>query len=224
MDDKYKNENGTYDLVGSLEDKINGVEFGIEDMMVFANMPLRFCLDDDRIRSILFHLSINIEQHFYKEVYDRPLESVVLIRIIIGRIEYHFKSVKNSGKDFIDQEVKEAVCENLKTVIFRLFFFCPEFKKDSTFYQKEIEGREESIEGNRIKSALPVYYRFEFLKKLGIEDKLGKVELQGDKNAIVCNLVHCNEKTARELRVGRYDSGRSVENDAEFNRLLSLIN
>jgi hypothetical protein len=73
------------------------------------------------------------------------------------------------------------------------------------------------------KGVLPVYYRYQLLKALGIEKNLKQIKKAGDRERAIINLINCNEKTARNLYVGKYTKGQSSEKEEDFNGILSLL-
>lgn len=149
---------------------------------------------------------------------DTTLQNIGLITFIAKFDTYDYPS-----KDRYHMLSAFKIFNSTYRIIRELSIYAPMYKIISVNEFSHLE-REINYSGEtKLKSTLPVYYRFELLKILGIEDKLKGIETEGDKNAVVCNLVNCNEKTARQLRVGKYQSGRSIENDEEYKRLLNLF-
>jgi len=181
-------------------------------------------------------------EQLISEVTILSIEEFAKLKIIISRLNSFYHAVVSYNKDGQAYEYVKGtdndllfggnyfIYNPLRIFLQRAGKYIPELgievseKEEISMPQNSIfiEAQDSESVPEPAKKVLPLYYRFELLKKLGIVERVSRMPVSSDRELVLINVLNCNERTVRRLMNGEYHDGMTAKRTKEFENIIAL--
>lgn len=181
----------------------------------------------------IFRLNELLSGYLKSEFIKRPLEVEAIAKIYAKELDFVFTTymiediaANHWWMDGGQVDGRWHCVSLLNGTLQRFLHYCPDVAVENNIPNSLDTGKSEveQYAEKLAKKVLPVFYRYELWKALGIEEKLKKGITGAERDLVISNLLNCSDKTARELHGGGYKKGmENFQAAQEYKAILTLL-